>query len=91
MALYIVTKDGKNMEWHIGEKIRMPNSGVDHHNLMQSVVEIQADGDELYKINEVCHETIPFAWRKLDGRDSLRRVQRWFGDHAKFIFANVVL
>jgi hypothetical protein len=94
MALYIIYSDGntKNQEqWHIDDhKLKTPWFKAIEPRL---VVEIQADGDELDAIHEICGESVPLAWkRKVDGKGAgMKRVQSWYGDHAKFIFANVVL
>ncbi len=88
--LYI-TANGQQVEWHIGDH-KHPNpwfKGIDPRN----VTDLQADGDELYAIWDICKGTVPFAFRKNSngGHNNLKRVQNWYGDHAKFIFANVVL
>jgi hypothetical protein len=88
--LYITYKSDKTMQqegWHVGD-----------HNLktpwfkaipVSEVMEIQADGDELAAVLQTCRETIPCALKR-SGK-SHKRVQTWYGDHAKFIFKNVVL
>jgi len=62
--------------WHIGEQ----NPFQHRHAEIERVIEVQADGDELAYIYNKFNNlpTMP-----------LRRVVRWFGDHAKFIAANL--
>jgi hypothetical protein len=90
MALYVVLAStnikGKHnsIECHIGfEPPKLTN---------EEVIEIQADYDELDYIVQYI-QGIPLAWHKdtiqgTTGR-TLKVVQRWFGDHAKFIFHNL--
>lgn len=63
--------DRNGPEWHIGKKFPISWQGI------YDVESIQADGDELGKI-----------LREIDGIPKhTGHVQRWFGDHAKFICA----
>lgn len=66
------------LSWHIGTK---PNFCLCREN-SYLVTEVQADGDELDKIIQVC-DNIPIV--------KGRSVQTWTGDFAKFIINNVVL
>jgi hypothetical protein len=72
MALYVVTNDNDENQWHVGER-KLDIAA-------KYVIEIQADGDELEKIK-----------REVAGIPMTnQRVVRWFGDDAKFIYANIV-
>lgn len=74
--MYIVFNDGECVSWHVGRaKPILPEEAV-------KVAEVQADGNELTHImtNFV---NIPASVRV--------RSQRWFGDMAKFIAANLVV
>ena len=78
MAMFIALEEHdygidipRQYEWHIGEKLRL---------VSDNVIAVQADGDELIAIEQVCGN-IPRA---------AKPVVLWFGDHAKFIVANVV-
>lgn len=90
--LYIFTPGNETpKEWHVGDHTK------DHPWFKaikpEYVREIQADGDELYAIWDICKGTIPLAFRRNSngGHVNLKRVQNWYGDHAKFIFQNVVM
>lgn len=75
--MYIVSADERGMHersWHVGEPLIF---GVE---AIQSVIEVQADGDELTHLHKQ-FDNIPFRLNS--------RVNRWFGDHAKFIAANL--
>lgn len=64
--------------WHIGElPPRIYASGV---------VEVQADSDELIEVIHSC-VSLPCV---TDPNHKHYQVQRWFGDHAKWIAANIV-
>lgn len=63
----------RHKDWHIGEKNPIPYNGVN------SVIDIQADGDELRHIQS-SFTNIPIA---------NVRVMRWFGDIARTIIANL--
>lgn len=69
MAMFITTNDGKVLNIPVGQ---------DHDIDPNTVVEVQADCDELVRCV------------MLTGMGSVNdlRVIRWFGDHAKFIVAN---
>ncbi len=69
--LYVELKDGTELQWHTGEKIRLLAENI------SDVVEVQADGHELEWV-ETHTKNIPLAVGSLS-------VHRWFGDHAKFI------
>jgi len=69
MALYIILNSGKEVQWHVGETLRVMNT----ENL---VTEIQADGDELEYLKQN-FENLPYS--------RLARAQNWYGDMAKFI------
>lgn len=81
MSLIIITVSPsgskQQLSWNIGQKLFEGK----FHDLANSVVEIQADGDELDYIL-VHFENIPIV-------DNQRVVVRYFGDHAKFICANL--
>lgn len=68
--LYVVMKNDRGAEWHIGEK-----NPVLQEEIWQ-VEELQADCDELEWIRS-SFQNLPIHNRA--------RVQRWFGDQAKFI------
>jgi hypothetical protein len=73
--LYITTKNefGKfTGTWHVGARCL----AVDVH----TVVEVQADGDELALIVAMSDGTLP--------RAAAKRVVSYYGDHAKFIVGN---
>jgi len=94
--LYIITKAGQE-GWHIGDhkKEMAWYKGLNP----QYVEEIQADGDELELILSTCGNSIPVALKNTQIKTSMgkrttktpKRVQNWYGDHAKFIFKNVIL
>lgn len=70
--LYIVLTNGVQRQWHVGQKI----SGLlDNISLVK---EVQADGHELEWIQENI-SGIPFC------KPEVKRVQCWYGEHAKFI------
>lgn len=73
MALYITFEDNSGTNWHIGEKNPVEYGKVNF------VREVQADGHELDHIHGN-FSRIP---------EANKRVVRWFGDHAKFIVANL--
>lgn len=68
--LYVVMTNNRCVGWHIGEQ-----SPLSHEDV-QEVEEIQADCDELEWI-EKSFQNLPIHNRA--------RVQRWFGDQARFI------
>lgn len=72
--LYVILKSGKEIEWHIGEKI---NCQPLH---LTTTEEVYADGDELEWIKE-SFDNIPFH--------KINRVQNWSGDMARFIASNL--
>lgn len=86
MSLYITAthKDGAEWvcEYHVGKCLR--NEFVEVLKAFHdcTVMEVQADGNELEAIKRQL-ENIPFAKGK--------RVVRWFGDDARFIIANIVM
>lgn len=92
MALFITlastTLDGKHniMERHVGNVIPILTN--------ETVIEIQANGHELHAILDQI-EGIPKAFGKKLSEDRYDRqnpgAQRWFGDHARFIAANLQL
>lgn len=70
--------------WNVGhqhEDIEI----LGHHWHSDFVLEIEADGKELNSILDSIDGVglIPVLW-------DMKRSVRWFGDHAKFIFANVI-
>lgn len=74
MSLYINATGGHQIIWHVGEGD--PTNKID----ADIVVSVQADGDELLYISANI-EGIRFARHK--------RVNRWFGDDARFIVENL--
>ncbi len=92
--LYISFSSGKTEPWHVTDKAK-ENLFLNNLKLtdLDSVKGVQADGDELYAIYDICKNTIPMAFRRNSQLSSsnLVRVQNWYGDHAKFIVRNVVL
>jgi hypothetical protein len=71
--MYIETKCGASIEWHVGEKL--------HENFYDlDVVEVQADGTELIHIQNN-FSNVPFH--------NSKSVQRWFGAMAQFIAHNL--
>lgn len=93
MSMFVTVRasDGqvRDFEIHTGEPVlRFPDGKTE-------VIEVQADGDELDYIVEN-FQAIPLAWnvkKNIENsgvnRKLLNRVQRWFGDHAKFIYHNL--
>lgn len=71
--LYVITKNGASIDWHVGEKLHEDFYYLD-------VAEVQADCDELQHIKENFHN-IPY--------NKTKRVQRWFGAMAQFIAHNL--
>lgn len=69
-----ITTKTKDITWHVGEFFDIPTREVDN------VICVQADGDELDLILRTM-KNLP---------TSHRHVVRWFGDHAKFIAANLL-
>lgn len=80
MALFAVTTDNREHEWHVG----MGEGGSVLRALIEEngcdVLLVQADGDELALINDKFT-----GIRKAPGK----RVVRWFGEDAKFIVENL--
>jgi hypothetical protein len=79
MAMYITRVRGDGVvthKWHVGE----PSSLIG--SLIATVTEVQADGDELQMIRR-CATGLPEPV-------GASKVVHWFGDHAKFIVANLV-
>jgi len=76
--LYIEVEGYMPMKWHIGEP--NPVKSVDL-KLVKKVQSVQADGDELIHIFHNS-ENLPLPLYP--------RVVQWFGDHAKFIVANII-
>jgi hypothetical protein len=75
--LYIVLTNGVERQWHVDQKL----SGLKLSGLLDSislVKEVQADGHELEWIQENI-SGIPFC------KPEVKRVQCWYGEHAKFI------
>jgi hypothetical protein len=70
--LYIVLTNGVTRQWHVDQKL----SGL--LDSISLVKEVQADGHELEWIGDNI-SGIPFC------KPEVKRVQCWFGDHAKFI------
>lgn len=64
--------------WHVDDALPFPSSNVEF------VVEVQADGHELELIL-FRYPGLPHVLRDIPGS----KVQRWFGDQAKFIVANL--
>lgn len=90
--LYIVTTDGHEIEWHVGEPVPkmwgLVPYGTDRD--LQRISYIQADGDELAHIREMF--TSGF------GSDGCPRYNipmpakqmcHWYGDLAKTIYLNL--
>lgn len=82
--LYVIlaSKNAQNknnqVSFHVGDElIKFIN---------EEIIEVQADCDELDSILDRMYDQIPRAFSK-DGK--LKRVHRWFGDHAKFIYHNL--
>lgn len=71
----------ETIPWHVGTKVDMKYDDV------RNVIEVQADADELMVVLD---ETTSLDRRTIPAHRSAR-VQRWFGDDAKFIVANVVM
>lgn len=69
-----INGEGWERSWHVGTPISLTVNEAD------SVYYVQADGDELAHIVNLM-PNIPVAMHK--------RVNRWFGDIAKFIAANL--
>ena len=83
--LYIVYREpGRQiptvMSWHVGDVL--PFDFRDH---VQEVTEVQADGDELQLILDQA-TGLPMVNRI----GNYPRVQHWYGDHAKWIVANLL-
>jgi hypothetical protein len=75
--MYIVSADERGMHertWHVGEGLTFSTEQI------AAVIEVMADGHELEHILKNFYN-MPFRTAK--------RVNRWFGDHAKFIAANL--
>ena len=70
MAMYVEFKNGSESVYHVGSQKKIPSP--------REVVSIQADGDELEKIQL----TMTLS------RISSKRVVTWVGDDAQFIAAN---
>lgn len=66
------------IDWHVGESAP--------EVLCRSVVEVQADCDELIEVIHSC-VSLPCV---TDPNHKHYQVQRWFGDHARWIAANIV-
>lgn len=60
--------------WHVGETLRIPDE------VAAEIYQVQADGHELAHIVQNM-PNVPYARHK--------RVNRWFGDMAQFIAANL--
>lgn len=75
--MYIVVDwNGSDVEmtWHVGKFLPIASEDVKH------IKEVQADGDELeYIKNNFSHMPVNVN----------RRVNRWFGEMARFIVANL--
>lgn len=86
MSAYVTVRslDGTacQIDWHVGEP-GMRSRRIFTPNMVEDV---QADGDELNFILAMATvggaPTIPFATNA--------KVQRWYGDHAKFIADNIL-
>ena len=76
MSLFVTFDTKEEIEMHVGEKIHA-FTFLDEAEIIQRITEVQADGDELELIS---------SWKNLPNTG--KRVQRWHGDHAKFIVGN---
>ena len=72
------TNTHKTLQFHVGDTIEFNEISNTHMNVLDFV---QADGDELNLILDKV-KNLP---------QTNNRVQIWYGDHAKFICANVTL
>lgn len=68
--LYMVLKSGAGFRWNVGDSCVLETTAK-----FVEVEEIQADGDELDLILQMC-QNLPLH---------KGRVISWYGDHAKFI------
>ncbi len=68
----------QDIEWYVGDKIPSKYHAV-HTDIRLDVIEVYAEGPELKYIKHH-FENLPYM-RTLG--------VSWFGDHAKFIFANL--
>jgi hypothetical protein len=79
MLVITLTNDAQ-VQWHTDSpKV----SRKDAFFKLREVTEVQADGDELFRILEKA--------TNLPHRTPACRVQNWFGDDAKWIVANIVM
>lgn len=75
--LYVVMRDGAEIRWHVGERFPVLSSSF----IDEFVKFVQADGDELdYLRNADLYFTMRLRLSSAV----------FFGDHAKFIVANVL-
>lgn len=79
--LCILYADNKNRLYRIGDEPG-PNQGVAS---IEQVTMVQADGEELEAIRYQV-TNLPML---VNSYPPIATVQRWFGDHAKFLVANV--
>lgn len=77
MALYIITKAGTELQWHVGQS----KPYKDNLRVIEEVAFIQADGDELNKILILFKNSIPTPHGE--------RVCLWSGDLAHTILLNL--
>ncbi|RUP37969.1 MAG: hypothetical protein EKK63_13765 [Acinetobacter sp.] len=73
MAAYFTNKEGQDIVRYIGDKNAFDPSDI------AEIVEVQLDGHEL---EYVCQEMTGIPMHKN------KRVQKFYGDHAKFIAGN---
>lgn len=71
--LVVSFADGTDLDWHTGEEVSFDTTE-------KLPIEVQAD----------CHE-LEYIERRFTNLPMVRNggVIRWFGDHARFIFANM--
>lgn len=82
LQIKVCTRNGNNdtYEWfelHVGDSAPQCYT--------RDVVEVQADGDELREV-QILTDSLP----RLLTPAKHYSTQRWFGDHAKWIAANIV-
>ncbi len=76
MALYIVTKEGSEKQWYVGQQ----KPYRDNLRVIEEVAYIQADGDELERIRYMFGSSIPLA---------NQIICLWSGDFAHTILLNL--
>lgn len=77
MALFIKTRGGLERQWHLGQQKPYRN---DYLIITEEVAYIQADGDELERIQYLFGQTIPMT---------NQIVGLWSGDLARTILLNL--